>query len=349
MPHPVLDAAQQYRSALLARESARSAELTRAYGRAYRAMQEQIRALEQQVATLDSPSRAQVTRLASLRSLVEQASDQVNRFAVYADQSIANAASQEIVNGLRESRAVVDAYFATPQAKAALRAAWAALPAESVETMLGFVGDDSPLRQVLVNRLGPAVAERLSNALVDAITLGMNPRLTAALIRRELGVGLTWALTTARTAQLWAYRESTRANYVANSNIVESWTWLAALDDRCCLSCIAQHGGVHPVSDVLNDHHNGRCVPIPNVRNARQYGISQPTIESGEWWFNSLTPTEQAQRMGPSMYAAWRAGEFRFSELSQPYNDPIYGPMLGEASLIGLLGGRAREYYVNQR
>lgn len=345
MPHPVIDAAAAFRQGLINREAANATALINAYGRAYRSLQGQIQALEQQIAALDKPDRAQVTRLASLRSLTAQTADEVNRYAVFADQSIANAVSAEIVNGLRESRATVEAYFASPQGRAAFRAAWDMLPAETVETMLGYVDEGSPLRTALVNRLGPAVAERMADALVDAISLGMNPRRTAALVRRELGVGLTWSLTTARTAQLWSYREASRANYVANSNIVESWTWYASLDSRCCLSCIAMHGTEHPVTDVLNDHHAGRCVALPNVRNARQLGLSQPEVEPGEAWFNRQPQATQRQRMGPGMFGAWRAGEFRFGELSQRYEDAIYGTMLRESSLRGLLGERAREYY----
>lgn len=346
MPHPVIDAATQFRQGLINRESARATALINAYGRAYRNMQGQIQALEQQIAQMDKPDRADVVRLASLRSLTAQARDEVNRFAVFADQSIANAVSEEITNGLRESRTVVEAYFASPQGRAAFRAAWDMLPAETVETMLGYVDEGSPLRTALVNRLGPTVAERMADALVDAISLGMNPRRTAALVRRELGVGLTWSLTTARTAQLWSYREASRANYVANSHIVESWTWYASLDDRCCLSCIAMHGSEHPVTEALNDHHSGRCVALPTVRNARQLGLSQPEVERGESWFGRQSEQAQRQRMGPGMFDAWRAGEFRFGELSQPYSDPVYGEMLREASLVGLLGNRARGFYV---
>lgn len=346
MPHPVIDAATRFRQGLLNREQSRATALVSAYGRAYRSMQSQITALEQQIAAMEKPEKTDVKRLAALRSLTAQVAEEVNRFATFADQTIANAVSEEIVNGLRESRITVESYFTSQQGRAAIRASWDMLPAETVETMLGFVDESSPLRQTLVGRLGEAVASRMADKLVDAITLGMNPRRTAALVRKELGVGLTWALTTARTAQLWAYREASRANYVANSNIVESWVWWATLDsDRTCLSCIAQHGSVHPVTDVLADHHSGRCVAIPQIRNAARFGLSQPEIESGEQWFRTQPASTQRQRMGPGMYKAWQANEFRFGELSQQYSDPVYGDMLREASLQGLLGARAQRYY----
>lgn len=347
MPHPVIDAAVAFRQGLINREAARATALINAYGRAYRNLQGQIQALEQQIATLDKPGRAQVTRLASLRSLTAQTADEVNRFAVFADQSIANAVSEEIVGGLRDSRATVEAYFASPQGRAAFRAAWDMLPAETVETMLGYVDEGSPLRTALVNRLGPTVAERMSNALVDAISLGMNPRRTAALVRKELGVGLTWALTTARTAQMWAYREASRLNYMNNSRIVSGWTWLATLDDRVCGSCLSQHGTQYPVTETLNGHHGCRCAMIPNIVEPERLGLSQPAVEPGEEWFKRQSQATQTSILGPGMLNAYNAGAVRFDQLSHEYEDRVYGTMIRASTMIEVLGNRAQDFYHN--
>lgn len=338
----VIDAAQRFRAGVLNRTQDTSQALINAYGRMYSGLGDSIRVLEEQISTITEPSHAQVTQLAALQSLRNQAHDQINRFSIFADHTISNAVSAEIVNGLNDGLATVKAIL-SPQS---VQAAWDMLPSEAVETMLGFTSNDSPLRHALVDRLGSVVAERMSNRLVDAISLGMNPHKTARLIREELGVGLDWALTTARTAQLWSYREATRAGYVANSNIVESWTWFATLGDtRTCMSCIAQHGSVHKVTEALNDHHNGRCVMLPNVKGAADLGISQPEIQVGADWFASQPESKQAEAMGNAMFAAWKAGDVSFDDLSQSYSDPVYGDMLREASLKGILGQNAKRYY----
>jgi hypothetical protein len=340
--HPVLDAAQRFRAQALAREREAANRLVQTYGRAYTRLSPAIESLSQRIARMDSPgpSRASVARLESLRSLQNQVETEVNLFAVYADQEVSRAATAAIQAGLSDSRALAAAAMGgTGPGARALIAGWDMLPTESVETMLGFLADDSPLHSALVKRLGPAVAERMSDALVDGIVLGMNPRKVAQIVRNELGVGLTWALTTARTAQLSAYREASRANYVANSHIVESWTWLSALGNRTCMSCLNMHGSIHPVTESLNDHHNGRCVAIPNVRQAAAFGLPQPEIEPGEQWFKRQPEAFQRERMGPGRFDAWKAGKFDFRDLSVPYNDPVYGEMLREATLKGLLKG----------
>jgi SPP1 gp7 family putative phage head morphogenesis protein len=343
--HPVFDAAERFRAQALAREREAANRLVQTYGRAYTRLSPAIESLSQRIAKMDAPgpSRASLARLESLRSLQNQVETEVNRFAVYADQEVSRAATAAIQAGLSDSRALAAAAMGgTGPGARALISGWDMLPTESVETMLGFLADDSPLHSALVKRLGPAVAERMSDALVDGIVLGMNPRRVAEIVRKELGVGLTWALTTARTAQLNAYREASRANYVANGHIVGGWTWLAALDARTCMSCLNMHGSFHPVTEALNDHHNGRCVAIPNVKQAKAFGLPQPDIEPGQQWFERQPEAFQRERMGPGMFDAWKAGKFDFRDLSQPYQDPVYGEMLREATLKGLLTGKAK-------
>jgi hypothetical protein len=152
-------------------------------------------------------------------------------------------------------------------------------------------------------------------------------------------------LNTVSTTQLYAYREATRANYIANSEIVGSWKWYAALDGRTCLSCVNKHGREFEANQSLNDHHQGRCTQIPIIKDYQKFGLEPLQIETGENWFNQLPNSQKIERMGEARYRAFLAGEFRFSELSQPYQNDIYGEMIKEASLVGLLGQRAERYY----
>lgn len=347
MPHPVLGAAARYRAQLLAQERQAATRLVQAYGRAYQGLTVELEALQERIAAAPEGRDASIRRLASFRSLRAQIAEQVERYAIYADQEIAAGVSRSIELGLQGSLGTVQAYFGNPRTQAAIAARWDMLAAESVETMLGYTATDSPLRQALVGRLGPALAERVGEALVDAIAQGINPRQTAALFRREMGQGLTWSLTTARTAQIWAYRDSTRLNYMNNSDIVSGWKWQAALDDRTCLSCWAQHGSVHGVDEILNDHHNGRCAAIPIVPLAQRLGLEEPLVEPGADVFARLPESMQRKTMGPAMFEAWKAGEFDFRDLTRPYSDPIYGDMMGQPALRDVVGEPVARKYID--
>jgi hypothetical protein len=153
------------------------------------------------------------------------------------------------------------------------------------------------------------------------------------MVREDLGVGLTDAVRMTRTLNLYTYREASRANYAANSDIVEGWYWLAKLDDRTCVSCVAQHGTQHPLTETLNDHHNGRCAPIPAIK-----GLPSPIEQTGEQWFEGLSEAEQRRIMGDKKWEALRDGKFALGDVTGTYDDPVYGPMRRARTLKELEG-----------
>ena len=335
MPHPVIDAALNYRAQLLAQEQTAATRLIVAYGRAYAALENERRALEEYLALRGvndvRGTQADIRRLSVVRSLNAQIQREVGQYAVAADQEIAGAITRSVGLGLEAGRGTVLAY-ATGGTQTQLAAAWDSLPAEAVETALGFTGPDSPLRTRLTDTLGEAVAQRVTDALVDAIAIGTNPREVARLLQQQLGLGLTWSLTTARTAQLWSYREATRQSYLANRDIVGGWRWWSALDRRTCPACLAQHGRLYPVDEVLNGHHNCRCVAVPDVPLARQLGIAPLPDTTGEQWLRNQQEADQRAQLGPGLYAAWQAG-LPFDRLPTTYEDAVYGTMVRTATL----------------
>lgn len=344
MPHPVLEAAARFRTQALARERAAATQLVRAYGQVYRTLDPQIMALEEAIAGMESPSPGQITRLHSLRVLRAQVVEQVNHYAIYADTTIAQQVQANIAAGLNDSRLLVESYFdpawlranglrLNANVNAALRASWTRVPAESVEALLGMLQPDSPLRRALVDRLGDVVAERMAVALVSGIARGLNPR---ALVRESLAQGLTMSLTTARTAQLWAYREATRASYMANRDIVSGWRWMATLGPRTCASCLAMHGTLHPVDEPLNDHHNGRCVAAPVVPLAARLGIPEPDMGDAEAYLQALPEAQARAHLGAGVYEEWAAGRVKLADLTTTYEDAVYGAMRRAPTLAEL-------------
>lgn len=187
-----------------------------------------------------------------------------------------------------------------------------------------------------ISESAPYYVEQIRGYILDSVRLGKNPRVIADGLANLFGLPLTDALRWMRTAQLYSYRKATQELYRANG--ISYWVWMATLDDRVCLSCIALHGTLHPVSEFLNDHHNGRCAMLP-------YLGENPIEVSGEEWFSRLSDEQQKQLMGGAMYRAWKAGAISFSDLSTIYNDDVFGAMRVENSLVGILGKGAKEYY----
>lgn len=325
--HPVLAAAARFKAELLRNEAESTRRLTNAYGTAYQRIGAQIEALSQ---VLDGQplSQGRAIRLAQLRALREQIGTELGRFGIVAENELTQSARESVQLGINHSTGLVEAHFTSPQARQALTASFAQLVPEQVETLLGFLADDSPLRQGLTANLGAAVGDRVTDRLVDGMIRGFNPNKTAGIVRREMGVGLAWAINTVRTANLWAYREATRANYAANPRVVSGWTWLATLDGRVCGLCLSQHGSRHSLTETLNGHHQCRCTMIPELPLAKSLGLDLPEIEPGEEWFNRQGEATQRGILGPGMWQAWKEGAVNFDQFrGHTYDHPAYGEM----------------------
>lgn len=216
--------------------------------------------------------------------------------------------------------------------------------------MLEYFRIGGPFHQALVAQFGPNMAGYIRDTMVQAIQSGQGPRYVGRVLAQTFGMGLTWALRTARTSMLYAYREATIAGYRRNRHVVEGWIWHAHLGDhRTCLSCINQHGSRHTLDETLNDHHNGRCAMVPATipwESLGVRGVDDPAeIQRGQDWFMGLPASRQREIMGPSMYDAWQAGRVGWDDFSRPYQDSVYGEMLRTPSLRELLGPEARQYY----
>jgi hypothetical protein len=324
MPN-VITQATAYRAALARLELGASRRLVTSYGTIARRLDDLIAALTEQIGALEQPTAAQVRRLERYTRLLEQVGSELGKFSAVAEIEMTQAARAAIDLAGRHALGLV-------QASGGVNVAWNRLNSAAVETLLGFLQPDGPLFARLAE-LAPRTASLVGTKLLEGVALGRGPRQLAAEITRSLGVGLTDALRMTRTVTNYSYRESTRANYAANSDVVQGWIWFAELDADVCLSCVAQHGTIHGNDEVLDDHHNGRCTMLPHI-----VGEPNPVEQSGQDWFDSLGAAQQQAMMGAERHAAYSAGKFEFGALSAAREDAVYGTMRSEASLKELLG-----------
>lgn len=206
-------------------------------------------------------------------------------------------------------------------------------------SLVNYVDGDA--FRATVNSFGDNAAQNVADTILSSVAQGKGPRAISNILSNWFNLPAAWSLNTVRTVQLYSYRTANHATYAANSDVLDGWVWLASLDDRCCISCISQHGSVHPLNENLNDHHSGRCAPAPLVKGSTWH----KEMQSGPEWFDSLSPDQQRGQMGGAMFDAWKAGAVGWSDMSQRYTDPVYGEMLRAASLKGILGNDARSFY----
>ena len=352
MAPPVIEAAYRFKAGLLASERQSATRLVKAYGRIYQGMQGQTQALLDQMLAMENPTRGQLQRMARMKTLQRQIVDEMTRYGTIIENEATLGAQEAIAQALGDSQKLTQlALPGVGALDAQIMAQWNRLHVDAVEQAIAFLGDGSPLQARWAVQMGEEVAKEVAEAMIQGVALGWNPVKIAGAIRTQYGQGLNWALRNAQTVQMWAYREASRMSYLANAHIVKDWTWVSALDNRTCLACIAEHGTIHPLSESLNDHYNGRCIAVPNTITYRDLGFdmdAEPlTVGSGEDWFKLQPELVQRQMMGPAKWDAWQAGKFNLDSLITLSPDPVYGEMVTEASLIGMLGDEAKVYYRN--
>jgi hypothetical protein len=322
MADSIIDLAQKFRDALLREDEATMNRLATAYNQIYVRLKDKLQLLIDQIEKQEGDMTAsQIIRLTQYRDLMNAVQNELAKYGTYVEMELSQAARRAIDLAVNDTRAYLQSMgYDTPQQ----------LPTAAIESMLGFLQEDGELYKRL-GMLAPTHAADLADKLVEGIALGYNPTKIAKLFERVMGGGLTDALRMTRTAQLYAYREATRANYIANDDVVQGWIWWAELDNDTCMGCIAEHGTIHPLDETLNDHHNGRCAMLPYL------GDNTPD-KNGQDWFMGLSEAKQKEIMGFEKWQAWKDGKFEFSQLSAEHQDDVYGTMRGAANLKDLLG-----------
>lgn len=221
---------------------------------------------------------------------------------------------------------------------------WNRVDPEVINRLIDFSG--SPEWENMLNGYQAGVSQAVQDTFIRGLVAGRNP-LTIARDLRDLidTMPAAQANTLARTLQLQVSRTATAANYAANADILQpEGIRIETLDDRICISCVALHGTPHPIDIPPDEHWRGRAVVVPVVR-----GRSLE-VQSGIDWFENLSNAGQESLMGSAAYRAYKAGDVSLPDFVVRHTDPVFGSMISEGSLKGILGSDAQKYYAsNQR
>ena len=251
------DAARRARASAARRAAREERAIVAGYGRSWRALKRDLdevgRLISEARARGERTSGSWLLRQRGLRSAVETARMEVNLVADLAARAVSDAQLEALLTGRLDAEDLVRAQL--PPGRA-----WSpAFPTEGLRELVGFSADGRPLGELLAE-LGPAAGEAVRSGLVRGMALGRHPTVIARGIRTALGGDAARAVTIARTEILRAYRESSRAFYRANSDVVTGWLWHATLDaGRTCPVCWAMHGTFHALDEVMATHPS--CFP----------------------------------------------------------------------------------------
>jgi SPP1 gp7 family putative phage head morphogenesis protein len=307
--------------------------------------------IEEDIAAGKDPARARLERQARFAQLEQDVAAEMERlrtqFAALIDQDVRSVAER----AEREAQDLMVAGIGAPPG-VNVSGVFNRLPTAALENITGVLQPGSPLRKIL-DPLGDDAATAVGKALKRGVALGYNPKKIAREARQAFGGNMARALTVARTETIRAYREASRQTYEANPDIVRQWVWLSARQARTCGVCWAMHGTEHPVDQPMGSHPNCRCTMVPKTRSynaiARQYGLPPPPegwpsgpnvkelVGNGADLFDKLSDEDKLRILGPSKFAAFKAGALKLGDLVAEHEDPDWGLVRGEKSL-GALG-----------
>ena len=315
---PVEAMLEEYKRRLLGRESTVQADLVRRWRRVEDSLSGQMDALVMDMNALRDAgqpvSANAVYRLERYRTLLTQLEAEQRRYSEAAAGIITAEQQYAVQMGLDWG---ADAVGALAQ-EAGITVAFNRLDRKAVEAMVGYATDGTPLAQLLAADY-PATAAELTDALVEGVALGYNPRKTARMMRDAMAGNLQRALVVARTETQRAYRSAAVESY-RQSGVIQTYTRRAALDDRTCLACLLEDGRSYPVTEQFSDHPNGRCASIPTVP-----GVESPIEQTGREWFEAQDAETQRSIMGAGHYDAWQSGQVPLESMSTMHNHPVWG------------------------
>lgn len=225
---------------------------------------------------------------------------------------------------------------------AQISAIWSSPDPEAVAKAVSFT-DSAAWNKRLVQYSADTV-QQIQDTAIRGIVSGKSP----LAIGREVSkaaqdIPLYQAQSMMRTLQLTSYRSANQAYGIANSDILSGQIRIAVLDPRTCLSCVALHGTELDIGERVDDHDQGRCTSVFVVKGR------DVNVQSGTDWFDNQSDETQSDMMGPAAYSAYKAGDVALNDFVHPYQDAVFGPMIREASLTGILGPDAQKYIQGAR
>ncbi len=321
-------------------------------------------------------------RMTRYQDLMRDTLRRMEDFAQYASDGTLEMQRQAIAHAERETYRLMQSAVAddlvirpTEQGRGALppgvtmddiRKMFHRLPEGALDDAIGITGDGTPLREYFLQggadkaRFPPITADvidRIDGALTKGLAGGWGPARMARQFANAMGVGLERSLRIARTEALRVSRLANHAIYMANSDVVIGWRWLAALGPNTCAACIAMDGTVHSHEEVLNDHPSGACVPAPvtrlSVDREIQRRVKNPdgsysiVTGDGKTWFAGLPQAQQKTMLGPAGFKAWKAGRVELNDFVGANTTETFGTSIVAKSLVGMIGDGAQGFYVS--
>lgn len=207
--------------------------------------------------------------------------------------------------------------------------------ADAIKAIIAAAGETGPLDALLIKRFGAESAQAFTEALINGIARGRNPRVVAAQAVRELKTGLNKSLLIARDQMIRAHRNGTWLRY-QDSKIVTGYRRLAAHNTRTCIACLMLDGKLYPTSEMMPLHPQDRCSMVP-VFTIGNHTYDAYDGKNGKDYFNSLSGKQQREILGDARYNLWNSGRVSLEDMIEIGEHPVWGAMVNIKSIYKII------------
>lgn len=250
--------------------------------------------------------------------LARAASDELLRHLRRAQRGIQPAAMRLTGNAARNAGQLARLITLGTGGRGALRLGWNEPSEEALRALMDYTS--SPVWGMWVDRFAPGMADRVQRVIVREFTQGRNPIAAARTVRRMMQtLPRANAVRMLRTLQLTALRDGMALDYAANADILTGTIRISTFDNRVCPACIALHGTRLAPGERVDDHYNGRCVAVGEVRGRPR------NIESGADWLRRQAPERVYAILGREAGDAFLRGAVRLDDYVGVRHDPLFG------------------------
>lgn len=317
----IYDLIEQQRAALLRRDAATLAELTRRWAPVAAQIERQALALATEVARRqaagENVSRDMLFRLARYREFARQVRSVVGEYGGTAAPNVARSQREAFDAGVSDAT--------TQLREMGVSTSFTRLPVEATNVIIGAAADGSPLRD-LIAASWPDAVDAITDRLISGVARGVNPRVVAREMAQASGMSLARALAISRTESMRAYRAS--GMEIARANGVTKYRRISAKNARTCFLCASLDGRVYEMSRPFPSHISCRCSFLHIVD-----GYTFPPRESARDWLMAQSESVQRSVLGPARMQAIKNGYITFDDLAVIIDDPVWGPVVKARTL----------------
>ena len=331
----VITMAEKFSRALASKDAAAMRRLIQAYQDIYESILPRIELLLTKIELTGEITASQLYRMSVYKDLIDTIQKELDQYATFMKVELRNIANEAILSGNKDSILLMRQILI--EAGLIENIVFNAADPNVIKKLLGFLDPGGSLWKTL-EKYGEFTADKVSKKIIEGVAQGLNPKVVARMIQEAMGENLTAAMRTARTVQLWAYREASRQSYQNfnqqyNMQLVKGWTWHANLDDKTCAACWVLDGTFYELDTNLDGHYNCRCAMIPitmlDPNPTRRQGIDE---------FMNLSEEQQKKILGPGKWQGWKDGRFELKDIVKNIENTDYGSMKVPKTMKELMG-----------